>query len=269
VDEGARGVLVGRDPAGHRGAVRLGGRGVFARCRIIVPVTAPRAEELRAEVRALEGHPVDLVEWRADAMVLEDLGPTLDEFEEAGHAVLEESRVPVLATIRTIGEGGRWGAGDLAYIDWMLGLGRVFDAVDIEVDRGLEGYASTAAQVEKVHEGGAVVIGSHHDMRGTPSEEEIVDVLRREADAGCDVAKVAYMAREPWDLHAVLNAQMWAREHLGLPVIGISMGPLGSLSRIAGMPLGCAATFATVGAASAPGQFGADRVRAALDVLES
>ena len=51
------------------------------------------------------------------------------------------------------------------------------------------------------------------------------------------------------------------------PVISMAMGSLGSISRIAGENFGSAVTFATVGAASAPGQFPIQELRTMMEVL--
>jgi 3-dehydroquinate dehydratase I len=47
----------------------------------------------------------------------------------------------------------------------------------------------------------------------------------------------------------------------------MAMGPLGAVTRLAGETFGSVLTFGTVGAASAPGQLDAVRLRAALDLL--
>ena len=50
-------------------------------------------------------------------------------------------------------------------------------------------------------------------------------------------------------------------------MISMAMGGLGSISRIAGENFGSAVTFATVGAASAPGQFPIQELRTMMEVL--
>ena len=55
--------------------------------------------------------------------------------------------------------------------------------------------------------------------------------------------------------------------HPETPVITMSMGPLGAVSRLCGEAFGSAMTFANPGTASAPGQVGLDVVNAVLDSL--
>ena len=83
----------------------------------------------------------------------------------------------------------------------------------------------------------------------------------RPAQAGCDAPKphrctgVADRHREMADLHAET------------PVITMSMGALGAVSRLAGETFGSAMTFANPGQASAPGQVSLDIVNEVLDAL--
>jgi 3-dehydroquinate dehydratase, type I len=243
-------VRIGRgDPA-----VALGGP-----TRIIVPVTGTDVDELRAQCLALQGHPVDLVEWRVDQ--LGAAGESVKHaVEEALAVVLQQAGLPVLATVRTVHEGGAADLGDPGYAEVVGLLARCgADAVDVEYRR-----ADAESIIEGAHLAGAAVIASNHDFGGTPPEEEVISRLVAMRDLGADVAKVAYRAREPLDMFPVLNAQMWAREHLGIPVIAISMGMAGAITRVGGERLGSAATFATVGRGSAPGQLSAEAVAQAL-----
>ena len=53
-----------------------------------------------------------------------------------------------------------------------------------------------------------------------------------------------------------------------MPVVTMSMGGLGAVSRVSGAVFGSALTFATAGGApSAPGQLPVERVRAMLELL--
>ena len=51
------------------------------------------------------------------------------------------------------------------------------------------------------------------------------------------------------------------------PLVSMSMGNLGSMSRIAGENFGSSITFATVGEASAPGQFPIKELRMMMSAL--
>lgn len=253
---------VGRGP---RGVVTMGERAV-----IIAPLTSKTAcETLLAD---LSNAPVDMVEWRVDLYEPFRDAPTVRERSEAiecGLAyVLENSPVPVLATIRTADEGGLIRLSEDEYVDLVRLLAAGADAVDVQIFTPVS-QENVAELVHEIRSDGAVVFGSNHDFQETPSEEEILGRFYRMKTAGVDVAKVAYQVDGPADALAIMNAQMRARTLLHLPVIGIGMGGAGALTRIGGSAIGSSATFATIGGQSAPGQFTACAVREALDLLES
>jgi len=86
---------------------------------------------------------------------------------------------------------------------------------------------------------------------------------------GADICKIAVMPRSAADVLTLLDAtRIMHEEYADRPLITMSMGGLGVVSRIAGQVFGSAATFGMVGTASAPGQVDASELRALLDVLE-
>ena len=68
----------------------------------------------------------------------------------------------------------------------------------------------------------------------------------------------------------LLDATLTMKEHYpDTPVITMSMGPLGAVSRISGELFGSALTFGTAGTASAPGQLPAPALSAFLQQLSA
>ena len=87
--------------------------------------------------------------------------------------------------------------------------------------------------------------------------------------AGADLPKVAVMPRCRTDVLELLAATAeMADLHPETPVITMSMGALGAVSRLAGEAFGSAMTFANPGQASAPGQVSLDVVNTVLDALK-
>ena len=76
------------------------------------------------------------------------------------------------------------------------------------------------------------------------------------------------MPVERQDVLELLKATVMADERLSIPVITMSMGSLGAVSRICGSLTGSAMTFASVGETSAPGQIPIESMQAALRLLE-
>ena len=86
--------------------------------------------------------------------------------------------------------------------------------------------------------------------------------------AGADLPKVAVMPQSRTDVLELLAATAeMADQHPETPVITMSMGALGAVSRLAGEAFGSAMTFANPGQASAPGQVPLEVVNQVLDAL--
>ena len=67
----------------------------------------------------------------------------------------------------------------------------------------------------------------------------------------------------------LLSATEEAHRLCDRPLITMSMGPLGAVSRVAGETFGSAVTFGAAGKASAPGQIAADDLYRILSVLHT
>ncbi len=105
----------------------------------------------------------------------------------------------------------------------------------------------------------------HVDHTSSSPEPSVLDGKFLEAERlGADVAKVAVMPRDPQDVLTLLAATYRAGQTIGVPLITMSMGGVGSLSRIMGWVYGSAATFAVGKDSSAPGQIAIEDLRAVL-----
>lgn len=234
---------------------------------IIVPVMGATAEDVCAQARALAGHRVDVVEWRADHLYpeLADVAAHRDAVAQTGPALRSAldgdprtADLPVLATLRSRAEGGQRDLNPEEYaatITALLDSGAA-DLVDIETLR--EGV-DAAELLARAHGAGVGSVASHHDFRGTPSVDEMVACLRRMQKQGADAAKIAVTPQDAGDVLDLMRAAwIMSSEYARIPIIAVSMGPLGAVTRIAGGLVGSAATFAALEAASAPGQIGVD-----------
>ena len=85
---------------------------------------------------------------------------------------------------------------------------------------------------------------------------------------GADIAKYAVMPQNERDVLTLLDATLTMREeHKEPPVITMSMGRQGIISRVCGSAFGSAITFGTAGKASAPGQLPADLLSSFINSL--
>ena len=249
---------------------------------IIVPVTARDAPGMArqateignafagatAQSGALSGRPpVDLVEWRVDLYEPFTAGgctdPTPAVAALAGLIELLPS-TPVLVTFRTTAEGGSADISVENYVELLAALAGsgLADAVDVEYRHPL-----AARAIESAHAHGTPVVASNHDFNATPTVSEIVTRLKAMETTGADVAKIAVTPRSAADVVTLVAATEQRHRSAAIPLITMSMGALGAITRIGGGAFGSAATFATLGEASAPGQLPAAGVRAALDLL--
>lgn len=221
------------------------------RAKVAASLTSHSASALREEAARLALAPVDVAEWRVD---LFDDHADADAVRSALAGVRAAlGEVPLVVTLRTAAEGGAADVGDEAYASLLgvvLASGHA-DAVDLELSRR---PALLAGLVGAAREGGVAVVASSHDFAGTPAAQEIVARLRRMADLGADLLKIAVTPRTPRDVLTLLDATLTASGRLDRPVITMAMGAAGVVSRLGGEIFGSALTFGALDRASAPGQ---------------
>ena len=104
-----------------------------------------------------------------------------------------------------------------------------------------------------------------HKRRQTAS----LQLYFSQAKSRCDRQhKLAVMPQSRTDVLELLAATAeMADRHPETPIITMSMGALGAVSRLSGEALGSAMTFANPGQASAPGQVSLEVVNEVLDAL--
>jgi len=234
-------------------------------CRIILPIVETTREAICARGAEFAARNCDVIEWRADWFdEVFDAAALTDCLKQLRRAVNE---TPLLVTFRTKAEGGCRAAGAAQYRQFCLTVceSGCADLLDLELftERSLRREILNTA-----HRCGLAVICSSHDFEATPPAEEMLRRLCLMQELGADIAKLAVTPHSRSDVAALLavTAEMTDR-HPQTPVLTMSMGELGRVSRIAGACLGSCATFACAGAASAPGQLPFEEVRSALSSL--
>ena len=236
------------------------------RPRLCIPLVSPRLPELLQDARALSSLPCDLVEWRADCFeACRDEAAVLQALAALREALGE---LPLLFTFRSEAEGGRarlpWQ--DYAHLTLAAAATGHIDLADVELFSAPQ--QDVARLTARLHAAGCAVILSSHDFDATPPEDELMRRLALARSLGADLPKVAVMPHREEDVLTLLAATLRAnREGLG-PLITMSMGPLGGVSRLCGRLFGSAVTFGSAGEASAPGQFPAAELHSVLSLLE-
>lgn len=233
--------------------------------KIIVPIVGKTREEILAAAASFAGVHYDIVEWRADWF--EDLGDEKKVEEMLGDLRRALGNRPVLFTIRTAGEGGQAavGPGQYASLNICAARSGFADLVDVELFSG-EGVVRQI--LDEAHAAGVKVVLSSHDFEKTPDEEVLLGRLCRMQALGADILKIAVMPQTGRDVLTLLSAtERMVTGYADRPVITMSMGGTGLISRLCGESLGSACTFGAVGRASAPGQMEAGALHTILQLI--
>ena len=236
------------------------------RPKTIVPVLDVTREDVVASARRAVAAGADCVEWRADfSRNPHDAGELVATARALGDAL---PRTPLIATLRTKGQGGRLEADGAEYVQLVRSLISAGgpDIIDIESAAG-DTCVRELARLARGHGKHAIV--SHHDFAGTPETSWMTDELRRMADLGASIPKLAVMANSPADAARLMEATARAAACLDVVLLTMSMGPAGAITRLAGESFGSALTFCSLGVASAPGQVDLASALEALDALHA
>ena len=215
--------------------------------KICIPVCEKTKDAAVKEVKEIKKTKAQMVEWRLDYFE-EDIPAAAEEiFKAAGH-------MPVLCTFRTKAEGGEKDIDPESYFALYEELA-VRGAKMVDLELGICGAFETYAvqYIAWLHSMGVVVVVSSHNYENTPPREEIKQTyeLMRMLDA--DLPKVAVTAKDQRDVMSLFTAMAEVSETCW-PLIGISMGGVGRVSRVRASIFGCAVTFATREKASTPGE---------------
>ena len=235
------------------------------RPKVILPIVE-RAEaailEKAAQFSTLQA---DCVEWRVDYFEGARAPGAVARCLAKMRVILRDKLL--LVTFRTQAEGGQVALSPAEYRQF-LELVLDTDCADLLDIEFFTAGADLPKLVEQAHSAGVAVVCSSHDFAKTPPRAELVRRMVAMQQAGADLPKVAVTPQNRIDVLELLAATAeMADQHPETPVITMSMGALGAVSRLAGETFGSAMTLANPGQASAPGQVSLDIVNEVLDAL--
>jgi 3-dehydroquinate dehydratase-1 len=219
---------------------------------ICSPLVARTPERLAAETAAVLAKRPDVIEWRVDFFEsIADSAAVL----AAGRAMRAAAgETPIIFTCRAPHEGGQANALDAEGVaklyDAVGGAGLV-DLLDFELSNPLPLVRRVR---ERSRENRTRLILSYHNFGYTPGHDLLVERFLEADRLGADVAKVAAMPRDRADVLTLLSATATAEAKARIPLISMSMGPLGVATRMIGGVFGSSLSFAIGEGASAPGQ---------------
>jgi len=232
---------------------------------ICLPLLAKAKDVLVSHARQIKESGADLLEWRVDCF-----GQAADKDICLGSlkALRKEiGSLPLIFTFRSLLEGGQSDINEEKRLELIKNaqLSGSTDIVDIEMSSQSDFITSIKEIRDQTQ---SKMILSYHNFEETPSKEFIVDKLVQAEEMGADIAKVAVMPKNTADVLTLLSATNRARTtHVKIPMITMSMGTLGGVTRLAGGLFGSDITFAMGRDSSAPGQLPIGDVRRVLDIL--
>lgn len=233
--------------------------------KIIVPLTGGTEEAILQESEIVKSLHPDVVEWRVDFFEnVEDLALVSNMIGKLRGIF---SDILILFTFRSHKEGGNKVISDDFYVE----LNRTaiqtkdIDLIDIELfneEKTIHSLVGTAK------DNGVFVVMSNHDFEKTPSKDELVGRMRKMIEYGADIPKIAVMPACSVDVITLLDATNTMKlKYSDRPLITMSMGGSGVISRLSGEVFGSAMTFGAGKSASAPGQIPVSELRSVLEIL--
>lgn len=219
---------------------------------ICTPLVGRNQEIVLAELaNVLEKKP-DIIEWRAD--FFKGIVNTDEVVALANKIKGIAGDLPIIFTIRSTREGGQTiplSDSEAIELNAAICTNTSVEYVDCELSNLPEHFQ----QLCKVaRENSTKIIASFHNFNCTPSKESLEQKFTQAEEYGADVAKVAVMPKKLEDVLTLLSATLEAKNRLKIPVISMSMGGLGAVTRMFGGVFGSTVSFAVGQSSSAPGQ---------------
>lgn len=232
---------------------------------VCVSVMDSKKEDIVSEVKRLVEKNAEMIEWRVDAF----------EGVQSPNAVREVLKeiAPVIVdtifvfTFRSKEQGGMCSLKSESVYDLhqIAAESKVVDFIDVEYF-----YTEDAdVEVHELQRMGAKVITSHHDFHETPSSDVLFMLLEQMKHSNADIVKLAMMPNSTEDVLRLLSeTNHFHKRYPQQPLITMSMGTLGVVSRVSGETFGSCVTFGAGKNASAPGQLPMEQLQEILTALE-
>lgn len=234
--------------------------------KTIVPITAKTKEQALAQAQVIANTAdADLAEFRIDLL---SFARDTKQVITLGHELKKIlGNKPMIATIRTKNEGGQLEISDVDYgKTYQAYLKNPFmDWLDVEMFRDQKVVSEI---VQKAHQKKVLIVMSNHDFQKTPSQDEIEKRLLKQDQMGADILKIAVMPKSKQDVFTLMNATLKVSQQTTKPLLTMSMGQLGTISRVATANMGGSYSFGMIGQASAPGQIDVTKLKQILQTVQ-
>lgn len=197
----------------------------------------------------------DILELRADFCDAQDpVGA-----EKLVARIKECVNLPILLTVRRFSEGGYFAGDEVDRLKLFKRLANYVDAADVEL------YATEIRNevIDLFKSQGKLVLTSYHNFIRTPPVSKIDEIVEDAVSFDADMVKIALAARSEADVKFLTKyTAEFEREIL---LTTISMGDVGTISRILNPFLGSCFTYGCIGEATTPGQIPVKELRGLMD----
>ena len=216
---------------------------MYSQTKIAIPIFQKDYENVIKVAKDCINKGADVLEFRIDALE----NPEISEIKKT----IEEINFPMIATNRISTEGGSFKGTEEERFEILYECCDLVDYVDIELQ-------SNDEYIKKIHDTGVTTIVSYHDFEKTPKLSEITYIVEKEQKLG-DIAKVAFMPQDLDDTLTILAVLSHCED-----TIAISMGDLGSYTRVMASKFNSPITFAAGTDVTAPGQIDIETMKSLL-----
>lgn len=233
---------------------------------ICTPLVGRTHDAVMAELAMVLPKKPDVLEWRVD--FFESIGDAALVIATAKAIKTKAPQTPLLFTRRSTIEGGEKIALSEAQVIALYTAVCESKAIDL-IDYEMANDKDHIVQVRTVAKANGIgLVLSFHNFSCTPGLEALASKFLAADQLGADVAKVAVMPRDLDDVLTLLTATREASKKLRIPLISMSMGPFGAVTRLFGWTFGSALTFAVGASSSAPGQVPIEDLNTVLGILQ-
>ena len=233
--------------------------------KICVSLVGKTESEIIRECKNLSSKNIDIVEFRCDFFEYILNTEIVCDLLKQIKIILNEK--PLIFTVRSKEEGGEICISQKDYINLYNNVCQrnLTDVIDVELRLGDENIKYL---VNMAHNNNIKVIISKHDFKKTPKKSEMLKDLTKMQELEGDILKLAVMPNSNMDVIKLLEVTTIAKEkYNNIPIITISMGQKGIISRMSGQIFGSCLTFASGMKASAPGQISIKDLDISLEMI--
>ena len=218
---------------------------MYSQTKIAIPIFQKKYEDVIEVALDCIDKGADVLEFRIDGLENPDVSKIKN--------TINEINFPMIATNRINSEGGFFKGSEEERFNILYECCDLVDYIDIELQ-------SNDEYINKIHETGVKTIVSYHDFEKTPDLNEITYIVEKEQKLG-DIAKVAFMPQNLEDTLTILAVLSHCKD-----TIAISMGDLGSYTRVMASKFDSPITFAAGRDVTAPGQIDIETMKALLNM---